>query len=137
MNKQAKVLIVEDDKLIQKAMKMQFKKEGFMVKTANDGVEAMKILKTWIPSAVILDLLMPNKDGYQVLREIKNNQELKGMPVLIVSNLNQEDQIMKGINLSASEFFIKGDMSLKEVIRKTLYHINVSTHGKKSVGIIK
>lgn len=134
MNK-PKVLIVEDDILIQKAMKIQFELDGFVVKTANDGILAMKVLKKWTPSAVILDILMPNKNGYEVLKEIKSDPNLKGMPVLIASNLNQEDDILKGIKLSAAEFYIKSDMSLKELVKKTLYYIVMSNHGKKSIGI--
>lgn len=136
MNKQAKVLIVEDDKLIQKAMKIQFELQGFIVKTAEDGIKAMQVLKRWTPSAVILDILMPNKDGYQVLKEIKVDPKLKGMPVLIASNLNQEDDILKGIKLSAAEFYVKSDMNLLDLIKKTKYYISMSTYGKKSIGLV-
>lgn len=135
MNKQAKVLIVEDDKLIQKAMKIQFEIEGFVVKIAEDGTKAMQVLKKWTPSAVILDILMPKKDGYEVLKEIKCDPKLKGMPVLIASNLNQEDEILRGIKLSAAEFYVKSDMKISELIEKTKYYIKMSTHGKKTIGL--
>ena len=115
-----KVLIVEDDTLILKAMKLKYAAKGFLIKTASDGVEALKILKKWVPSVVILDILMPNKDGYEVLKEIKSDEKLKGMPVLIASNLSQEKDISKGMNLSAAEFFVKSDLSLDDLLAKTI-----------------
>ena len=130
-----KVLIVEDDTLILKAMKLKYAAKGFLIKTASDGVEALKILKKWVPSVVILDILMPNKDGYEVLKEIKSDEKLKGMPVLIASNLSQEKDISKGMNLSAAEFFVKSDLSLDDLLAKTIYHIQMSSHGRKSMGL--
>lgn len=135
MNKKPSVLLVEDDELILKAMKSEFVKSGFVVKTATDGVQALKTLSTWIPSAVVLDILMPKKNGYEVLEKIKSEEALKGMPVLIASNLSQESDLQKGSKLSAAEFFVKSDIALSELIEKTLYYIRMSTHGKRSIGL--
>jgi len=130
-----KVLLVEDDLKIQKAMKMQFQDSGFLVKTALDGVEAIDTLKKWTPSAVILDILMPKKNGFDVLAEIKSNPDWKGIPVLIASNLGQEKDISKGINMSAAEYIVKSNLSLEDLIKKTLYLIKMSDHGKKTLGL--
>ena len=130
-----KVLIVEDDKLIAKAMSIQFKSANFKVKIAKNGDEALDILNKWVPSAVIRDILMPEKDGFEVLTEIKKTEKLKGMPVLIASNLNQEKDVLKGIKLSAAEFFVKSNMDLQEIVRKTLYYIKMSDHGRKSLEV--
>lgn len=133
MKTNPKVLIVEDDKLIAKAMSIQFRNANFKVKIAENGNEALEILNKWVPSAVILDILMPEKDGFEVLTEIKRIGKLKGMPVLIASNLDQEKDILKGIKLSAAEFFVKSNMDLTELVKKTLYYIKMSDHGRKTL----
>ena len=132
MSRKPKVLIVEDDRLLLKAMKLQFDKAGFIVKTAADGNEALTTLKTWIPSAVVLDILMPKKGGYEVLKTIKASPNLKGIPVIIASNLSQEKDRLKGMELSAAEFFVKSDLNLDDLIKKTGYHVSVSSHGRQT-----
>lgn len=128
-----KVLIVDDDPLTLKAMKMQFENSGFTVKTTQDGDDTLKLLKSWIPSAIILDILMPKKDGYQVLGAIKSDPKLKGIPVIIASNLSQEKDITRGMDLSAAEFIVKSDMSLADLVGQTLYYIKMSAHGQKTL----
>lgn len=133
MNRPPKVLIVEDDRLLLKAMKLRFGQSGYQVKTAADGRQALKTLKTWMPSVVVLDILMPQKDGYEVLKAIKAHPEWKGIPVIIASNLNQEKDRLKGAELSAAEFFVKSNLSLDELIKTTSYHVGVSAHGRKTI----
>lgn len=133
--KRPKILIVEDDDLVLKAMKIVFNKAKFVVKTASDGEQALNILKKWTPSAVVLDILMPKKDGYEVLKEIKSNDNLKGMPVVIASNLSQDKDIKKGMDLSAAEFFVKSDMNINDLVKKTFYNIQISNHGRKTIGL--
>ena len=133
MSQIPKVLIVEDDGLLLKAMQLQFERSGFKVRAATDGEQALKQLKTWIPSDVVLDILMPKKDGFEVLEAIKNNPVLKGMPVIIASNLSREKDQVKGLKLSAAEYIVKSDLSLAELVSKTAYHIGMSAHGRKSV----
>ena len=128
-----KVLLVEDDRFVLKAMKMQFEEAGYIVKIAENGQKAIKVLKKWLPSAVILDILMPQKNGYEVLKTIKSTPAWKGLPVLITSNLNGENDINTGMDLSAAEFIVKSDLSLEDLVKKTSYYINMSAHGQKSL----
>ncbi len=128
-----RVLLVEDDKFVLKAMKLQFESVGYIVKTALDGEKAIKVLNRWIPSAVILDVLMPKMDGYEVLKKIKSTPKWQGIPVLIASNLNSESNINRGIDLSAAEFIVKSDLSLDDLVKKTSFYINASAHGQKSL----
>lgn len=128
-----KVLLVEDDKFVLKAMKMQFEAAGYTVKTAENGEKAIKVLNKWIPSAVILDILIPKRNGYEVLKKIKTTPKWKGIPVLVASNLSKESDKNTGIDLSAAEFIVKSDLSLSDLVKKTSYYINMSAHGQKTL----
>lgn len=128
-----KILIVEDDKLLLKAMRMKFEAVGYKVKIAENIDKALSILKEFVPSAMVLDLLLPKKDGFELLGIIKADKKLKNMPVLIASNLSDDANIEKGVMLSAAEYFVKSEMSLPDLINKVTYHINMSSHGKRSM----
>lgn len=119
MNKKHKVLIIEDDKFILKAMDYKFKEKGFTVKTALTAEIALDILKRWKPDAIVLDILLPGIDGYAFLRIVKNNEKLKGIPVIISSNLDEEI----GSDEKASEYIVKSDLDLDDLVGKTLKYI--------------
>lgn len=111
-----KILIVEDDRFLLNAYKYKLERSGFEVITALDGEEALKVLKNDLPDLIILDLIMPNKDGFEVLEEIKKDLNLKKIPVIVCSNLGQPEDIKKAKELGASDYFIKSDLSLEEIV---------------------
>ncbi|MFH1632233.1 MAG: response regulator [bacterium] len=114
----AKVLIIEDDKFLSKIYATKLKKEGIDADFALDGVEGLKKMREDKPSLILLDLILPKKDGFAVLEEMKADPKLKGIPVLILSNLGQESDIERGKKLGAKEFIVKSDTSIQEVISK-------------------
>jgi CheY-like chemotaxis protein len=130
-----RILLVEDDSLILKAMTLQFTSAGFLVKSTKDGGRALQILSTWIPTAIILDILMPKVNGYTLLSKIKADPRLKGIPVLIASNLSSEQDLAKGYGLSAAEFIVKSDLDLKDLVSKTNYYIKMSDHGRSTLNL--
>ena len=114
----SKILIAEDDQFILKAMTTKLTKEGYEIKTAVDGVQLMDILKSYIPDLIILDLLMPKKDGFEVIKEVKEDPKLKNIPILIASNLGQENDIQQVLNLGATDYIIKSEFTLESLVQK-------------------
>ena len=114
----SKILIAEDDKFLSSAYRVKLAKEGFEVKIAENGTDLLEQLKTYTPDLIILDLVMPNKDGFEVLKEIKANDKWKMIPVIIASNLVQKDDIDQGLALGANDYIVKTDLSLGGLIAK-------------------
>lgn len=118
-----KILIAEDDKFIANAYRVKLTKEGFDIQIASDGEEVFEMLKTFEPDIIILDLMMPKKDGFAVLQELRSNQQWENVPILIASNLGQKEDIDKGIKLGATDYIIKSDLSLADLIAKIKKHL--------------
>jgi CheY-like chemotaxis protein len=118
-----KILVVEDDAFLRSAYTSKLGTGDFVLKIAKDGVEALEVLKTYKPDVIILDLIMPRKDGFATLEEIKKDESLRDIPVIAASNLAQTEDVERVKSLGAVEFFTKSDHSLKELvdlINKTL-----------------
>ena len=113
-----KVLLAEDDKFISRAYQDGLSRAGFTVTAVFDGNEALEKLKSDKPDIILLDVIMPEKNGFEVLEEIKKDNELKRVPVIILSNLGQDTDIQKGRELGAVDYLIKSNFSMGEVIEK-------------------
>ena len=113
-----KILIVEDDVFLANAYRVKLVKAGFEIQMATDGVEALNILKTFIPDLILLDLIMPVKDGFSTLHDIKANPTLKAIPVLVASNLGQEEDIERAKKLGAIDFIVKSNVTLAQLVEK-------------------
>ncbi len=113
-----KILIAEDDKFLANAYRVKLEKAGFELKIAADGVEAVEILKTFVPDAIMLDLVMPNKDGFATLEEIKKDPRLQKIPVLVASNLGQKEDIERAKKLGAGDYVVKSDLSMSDLVSK-------------------
>lgn len=111
-----KILLAEDDKFIARAYKDGLEDAGFEVDVADNGVVTMEKLKQEKPDILLLDLIMPEKDGFEVLKEIKQDESLEEVPVLVISNLGQKSDINKAKELGAVDYLIKSDHSMKDVI---------------------
>jgi len=114
----SKILIAEDDQFLCKAMTTKLTKEGYEVKIALDGVQLMEMLKSYIPNLIILDLLMPKKDGFEVIKEVKADPKLKNIPILIASNLGQSSDIQQVLALGATDYLIKSEFTLESLVQK-------------------
>ena len=114
------VLIVEDDIYMVRAYVMKLEKEdGVKVESVSDGEEASEFIKKNKPvDLVMLDLMLPKKSGFDVLKEMKENKLWKGVPVVILSNLGQQEDISRGKELGADDYIIKADININEVIKK-------------------
>lgn len=113
-----KVLIIEDEEILVKILEQKFRDGGFLVETAGDGEVALPMTKEFLPDIIVLDLLLPKKHGFDVLKELKLDQGLKDIPVIILSNLGQEAEIKKGMELGAADYLVKAQNPIKAVIEK-------------------
>lgn len=119
-----KILIVEDEKALADILHDEFVRAGSEVQMAYDGQEAIDILKANVPDVILLDLLLPKKDGFEVLGEMKKDERLKDVPVVILSNLAQDEDVKRGLGLGAKDYFVKTRLSLKEVVEKATKYAN-------------
>jgi DNA-binding response OmpR family regulator len=113
-----KILVVEDDKYLSGAYRVKLLKMGFDVRTAADGEEALVVLHDFTPDLILLDLVMPRKDGFATLEEIKKNDKWKNIPVLIATNLGQKEDVDRGMKLGAVDYLVKTDTSVDDFVNK-------------------
>ena len=113
-----KILIVEDDKFLRDLCLRKLEKNGFKVSTAFDGEEGLKKIKEEKPVLVLLDIVLPGLSGFEVLKQIKTDSQTASIPVIILSNLGQKEDIEKGMNLGAKDYIIKADNTPNEIIEK-------------------
>jgi len=114
-----KIVLAEDDTTLSKYLKASFDEDGgFEVFTAMDGEEAIKIITSKVPDMVLLDIIMPKKNGFEVLEAIKANAKTKKIPVIMLSNLSQEKDVEQAKELGANDFFVKVDFETSEIIAK-------------------
>lgn len=112
-----KILIVDDEPNIVMSLEYTFKKNNFEVFIARDGQEALDILKNSLPNIIILDVMMPNVDGYNTLEQIKKDERLKDTKVIFLSAKNKEKDIEKGLSLGADLYMTK-PFSVKKLVEQ-------------------
>jgi CheY-like chemotaxis protein len=115
-----KVLWVEDDSFLSDLVAMKLKHEGCAALYAKDGEHALEILKTEIPDIILLDLVLPGMSGFEVLEAIKKNPALKDVPVIVLSNLGQQKDIERVMQLGAKKHLIKAEHDLDDIIAEIL-----------------
>lgn len=118
-----KILIVEDDNIILSMYKIKFTNAGYEVLTARDGVEGLKLMKSSKPNLVIMDLMMPNMDGFTALQNAKSDSEIKDIPIVIVTNLSQNEDEEKTRKLGAADFLVKSEHTPGEILEKIKKYI--------------
>jgi len=114
-----KILIVDDEPNIVMSLEYAFKKQDFEVFIARDGSEALELLKLSTPDIVLLDIMMPNVDGYQTLKHIKSTASLEATKVVFLTAKNKASDIEKGLNLGADKYLIK-PFSVKKIVAEIL-----------------
>ena len=101
------ILVIEDDADIRNLLHFNLEKEGFTSIEAGDGVTGLAMAREQKPSLVLLDLMLPGMDGFEVLRQLRGNDATKNLPVVILSALNSSDDVTKGFQLGANDFITK------------------------------
>lgn len=116
--KKPKILMIEEDRFLRKIYRNKLTQAGFEFSEATNGIEGLNKVIAEKPNLVLLDIILPRKNGFDVLFEIKRNKNIKLIPVIILSNLGQEGDIKKGLSLGAKEYLVKTDTTLSEVVEK-------------------
>ena len=112
------ILIIEDDKFLRELIAQKLIKEGYKISEAVDGEEGIKKIKEEKPDLVLLDLILPGIDGFEVLSRMKEESILASIPVIILSNLGQKEDVEKGLKLGAVDYLIKAHFTPGEIIDK-------------------
>lgn len=113
-----KILIVEDDTFLAGIYASKFESAGFAVNLATDGEMGLKMAAKEMPDAVLLDVLLPKKDGFEVLAGIKGNATTRPIPVILLTNLGQREDVERGLKLGAADYLIKAHFILHETVDK-------------------
>jgi len=116
-NQRKKILSVEDDALLAKVLIEGLSLEGYEIVNVNDGLKAVDEVKKFKPDLILLDLILPGIDGFEVLKTIKNDNELKKIPVFVVSNLGALADIKSVRALGAEQYFIKANTEMDEIFK--------------------
>lgn len=118
-----KVLIVEDEPHIVLSLEFLLQREGYETTAAADGEEGLALVRSVRPDVVLLDIMMPRRNGYDVCRAIKADPELRGIPVIMLSAKAQEVEVLKGLELGATAYIAKpfGNAEVLEAIRAALH----------------
>lgn len=110
------ILIIEDDNFLQGLEAKKMKKEGYDVYTAGNSVEAFRIIDKKIKiDMILLDLMLPDVDGFEILRKVRATPEVSSTPVIVFSNLSEEKDIEKAKQLGISEFMVKSNFTLDQL----------------------
>lgn len=117
-SKQTHILIVEDDLFLAEIYQKKFEMEGFKVSMANDGEKAVNDIKKKMPDLVLLDILLPKLDGFSVLEAIKSDSVSKDIPIILLTNLGQQDDVQRGLEKGAADYLIKTHFKPSEVVDK-------------------
>ncbi len=117
-DKKIKVLIIEDDRDLAQIYSLKLKSEGFEIAETSDGAVAIETIKKEKPDIVLLDLVLPNMDGYTILDKMRKDPELKNTSVFVWSNLTQENEIQKAKKLAINEYLIKSDYTPTTLAKK-------------------
>jgi len=118
VEKSIHILLIEDDTFLANIYKTKFEMEGFVVDVAENGELGLKEVQKRQPDLVLLDILLPKMDGFTVLQHMKEDAELKNIPVILLTNLGQKDDVEKGLKLGAADYLIKAHFKPSETVDK-------------------
>lgn len=110
-----KVMIVEDDAVLVNALTLALKDEGYDISVATDGEEAEKKILKERPDLILLDLLLPIKSGFEVLKIVRGNPDTKDISVVILTNFEQETSVDEGMRLGAKDYVVKANIDIKDI----------------------
>ena len=117
-NKKIKILIIEDDSFLLSMYAAKFNLENFTVIIAEDGKKGLKIAFNELPDIILLDILLPKKSGFNVLKELKGDKNMSKIPVILLTNLSQKAEIEQGLSLGVEDYLIKAHFMPSEVVEK-------------------
>ncbi len=118
MGNGTKVLIIEDDKFLSELISTKLDKEGYEVDIALDGETGLTKIKEGKPTIILLDIMLPGIDGFEVLEKMQADEASKNIPVVILSNFGQEEKVERGLTLGAKDYLVKANFTTGEIVEK-------------------
>lgn len=112
------ILIIEDDKFLEGLLARKLEKEEFTVTIAANGAEAFNKIKELPPDLILLDIILPDMNGFEILETLKKNKETKDIPVIILSNLGQNEDMERSLKIGAADHLIKAHFTPQEIVGK-------------------
>lgn len=119
-----KLLLVDDDEFLLDMYSMKFREAGFTIDIASSGAAALEKIKKNTYDVVLLDIVMPAMDGFEVLTELKKENALGSAIIIVLSNLGQKEDIERGMQLGATDYVIKAHFTPREVVEKVQYQLS-------------
>lgn len=113
-----KILIIEDEAALRNTMADFLKEEKFEAISAGDGEAGVQLAKKEMPDLVLLDIILPKKDGFEVLKELKNDEKTKKIPVILLTNLESPEDVEKAFAQGATTYLVKSNYRLEDVVKK-------------------
>lgn len=113
-----KIVFIEDEKALQKMLSAALKEAGYSVIAASDGEAGLAAVRTEKPDLVLLDLILPKMDGFAVLGEIKKDETISRIPVIVLTNLESVEDVEKVVALGATTYLVKANYDLPDIVLK-------------------
>ena len=113
-----RILLAEDDRFLRKAAEVTLRRHGFTVLTASDGEADVQMARAEAPDLVLLDLIMPRLQGFEVLRTLKQDPATQAIPVIVLSSLGQPSDVRQAMEEGAAAYFVKADLSLQALVQR-------------------
>lgn len=124
-SKNRKILVIEDEATLQRALNEVLSKEGYEVVSALDGLKGLELVQRENPDLILLDIILPKMDGFEVLKKIKENGEISKIPIIILTNLSDVNDIQKALDLGATTYLVKADFHIEDVLKKIEKVLNI------------
>ena len=118
MKQRGTIVVVEDEAILARVVVEKLEHEGFNISLAMNGEDAVPLIRKVFPRLILLDIVLPEKDGFAVLQELKDDAQLASIPVIVLSNLGEDEDIKKALQLGARDYLVKTQHPLNEVIEK-------------------
>ncbi len=127
VNQSKRILIIEDDKFLAKMLSRMLEANSYSIVLASSGKEGLTKVTSENPDLILLDIMLPDIDGFDVLQSLKGDEKTKKIPVVILSNLGQPEDIQQGRSLGVQDYLVKSDLSLDDVVAKVRKHLSNQT----------
>jgi DNA-binding response OmpR family regulator len=115
-DKKIKILLIEDEEMLANMYEVKFKNEGYDLTKAMDGSMGLELAKSTTPDFILLDIIMPKMDGFSVLKTLKEDAVTKNIPVMLLTNLGQDEDVQRGKQLGAVGYLVKANITPSEVV---------------------
>ncbi len=132
--KSQKIVLVEDDEILSKILHAELTDVGFEVSQAFDGEAGLELVRSNRPGLVLLDIILPKKQGFEVLEELKKSPDTERIPIIILTLLGEDEDIKKGIRLGADDYLVKSSHAVAEIVEKVKNFFAKAELSKKGLG---